>query len=375
MKVLVVDDDRNTVDAIIKCIPWETLEIEEVFHAYEIAGAKEIIQSRQTDIVICDIEMPMGTGIDLIAWAREKGISSEFLFLTCHESFEFASGAIRYHAAAYLVKPFVPEQMEEELRQLVRKLKRKRHLEESEKYREMWQERDSYEEEKDFAGKKSFQEKPVLDLQRIREQLAAGNAVAVLNYLKEFMEKMSARKVMNMAALQTIALNLTQIVYVHLYQSGIQADELFADRTERQLRNRAVESVVDMMKWQNYLIQKTVKYTREVQESDSIVQKIKGFVQEHYREEIGRNEAAAVVYLTPEYAAKLFKKETGMNLKDYIHQVRIQEAKMLLAGGGKVSEVAQKVGFDNFSYFSTVFKRMTGYSPNEYKRAGERIEE
>ena len=98
-------------------------------------------------------------------------------------------------------------------------------------------------------------------------------------------------------------------------------------------------------------------------------------MQEHYREEIGRNEAAAVVYLTPEYAAKLFKKETGMNLKDYIHQVRIREAKTLLAGGGKVSVVAQQVGFDNFSYFSTVFKRITGVSPNEYKRAGERIEE
>lgn len=186
---------------------------------------------------------------------------------------------------------------------------------------------------------------------------------------------MVSRKVMTTAALQTISLNVTQIVYVYLYQNGIRADELFADQAERRLRNRAVESVVDMMKWQNYLIQKTVKYTREVQESDSIVQKIKGFVQEHYREEIGRNEAAVVVYLTPEYAAKLFKKETGMNLKDYIHQVRIREAKTLLAGGGKVSVVAQQVGFDNFSYFSTVFKRITGVSPNEYKRAGERIEE
>ena len=531
MKALVVDDDRNTVEVILKSVHWKTLGIEETFYAYEIAGAKKILSMEKVDIVICDIEMPMGSGIDLIIWARENEIRSEFLFLTCHESFEFASYAIQYQAAAYLIKPFVPEKMELELHKLICRIEKEQNLEESLKYRSLWMDSREYLElgfwEDLFAGRISTsgdfiekelkkrklsisteelwtlflvsskkygsaweeweeemleyaltklgcevlegemekekilhesdetsfymmevlteeqaknirekgeelirlcdswlgcevtcylgnpcrmdrlvevrsrilesdadnmirrgrileeeqwdivpqEEKPMLDYKKIEEQLARGDQIGVLNDLKGVLENLIARRTLNASVLQTIQVNLTQIVYVYLYKNGIWADELFSDRTAVKLRNRAVNSGVDMLKWQNYLIRKTVDYIREVKESDNIVQKIKNYVKEHYREDIGRNEAAAVVYLTPEYMAKLFKKDTGLSLKDYIHQVRIQEAKVLLAGGTRVSEVAQEVGFDNFSYFSTVFKRVTGLSPNEYKRAGEGISE
>lgn len=43
--------------------------------------------------------------------------------------------------------------------------------------------------------------------------------------------------------------------------------------------------------------------------------------------------------------------------------------------GARVSEVAQLVGFDNFAYFSTIFKKVTGMRPNEYKKAGERTKD
>lgn len=524
MKALVVDDDRNTVEVILKSIHWELLGIEQVYHAYETAGAKAILQKEAVDIVICDIEMPMGSGIDLIIWERERGKNSEFLFLTCHESFEFASDAIRYHAAAYLVKPFVPERMEGELNKLVNRLNRERMLEESGKYRELWVngreylenlfweevlsgripasedgialeiekrklaiERDDlyillfisakkyscaweeweeglleyaleklegevvheengrrgllredsetafYMEEvirenetvdleekcrefirlsdlwlgceitcyignpcaiRELSGVKNRilecdadnmiyrgrtlregqwllpqkQDRPMIDLGKMEEHLAAGNQVRILNDLKAALEDMTAKKAVNAATLRAMQMNLTQIVYVYLYRNGIQADELFADALSVRLRNNAVHSVVDMLKWQNSLIRKTVEYVEEVQKSDNIILKVKVFLKEHYREDIGRTEAAAEVYLTPEYLAKLFKKETGVNLKEYVHQLRIREAKLLLAEGTRVSEVAQRVGFDNFSYFSTVFKRVTGQSPNEYKR-------
>ena len=138
MKALVVDDDRNTVEVIRKAISWESLGIDRVFFSYEIETAKKILEKEEVDIIISDIAMPMGTGIDLIIWAREHQKKGEFLFLTCHESFEFASYAIQYQAAAYLIKPFEPEKMEIELRRLIFKRKREQDLKDAEKYRAMW---------------------------------------------------------------------------------------------------------------------------------------------------------------------------------------------------------------------------------------------
>jgi YesN/AraC family two-component response regulator len=111
------------------------------------------------------------------------------------------------------------------------------------------------------------------------------------------------------------------------------------------------------------------------QESDNVIQTAKHYITEHYTEDIGRSQVAAAVYLTPEYLAKIFKRSEGINLKDYIYQLKIQEARRLLMAGARVSEVAQLVGFDNFAYFSTIFKKVTGMSPNEYKKAGERTKD
>ena len=69
------------------------------------------------------------------------------------------------------------------------------------------------------------------------------------------------------------------------------------------------------------------------------------------------------------YLARLFKKEVGMSIGAYLHECRIQEAKkLLLQAELPINEVAQRVGYDNFSYFSYLFRKRTGVSPNEYRK-------
>ena len=77
---------------------------------------------------------------------------------------------------------------------------------------------------------------------------------------------------------------------------------------------------------------------------------------------------AAEFHLTPQYLAKLYSKKTGQFLMDYLREYRLEQAKKLLMKGDmSVSEVAMNTGFDNFSYFSTLFKKETGMSPQQYR--------
>lgn len=134
MNVLIVDDDMATVDVICKSVNWSALHIDKVMTAYNIEKAKEVLADIPADIVVCDIEMPMGNGTELLKWVRENDMSSEFLFLTCHTEFQYASVAIRYQAAGYLVKPFRVEQVEAELLRLVQRIMEKRKIEEESHY-------------------------------------------------------------------------------------------------------------------------------------------------------------------------------------------------------------------------------------------------
>lgn len=138
MHCLLIDDDIPTIEVLRDMIRWNDFGIMRVSQAHSVQEAKAIFAVEAPDLVICDIEMPRGTGIDMIKWVREQGYEGAFIFLTCHESFDFASTAISYNADSYLTKPLDKLKLEAALRKSVESLKRKRMLGEYRKLGLTW---------------------------------------------------------------------------------------------------------------------------------------------------------------------------------------------------------------------------------------------
>ena len=134
MQVLIVDDDMATVDVIKNSVKWKELGVSDIFTAYNIQLAKEILKEHNIDIVISDIEMPQGSGIDLLEWFRREELPGDFLLLTCHESFDYASNAIKYQACEYLLKPFDVNVMEAALKKIILKRMETQKLQENSEY-------------------------------------------------------------------------------------------------------------------------------------------------------------------------------------------------------------------------------------------------
>ncbi|WP_239619141.1 response regulator [Cohnella mopanensis] len=107
------------------------------------------------------------------------------------------------------------------------------------------------------------------------------------------------------------------------------------------------------------------KYT---QKNSKLIQKIKEIISNSYMKNITVSRIAEDVFLSPNYISLIFKKETGEGITEYITKVRIDAAKELLKSEDlKVLEVAEMVGFENATYFSTVFKKVTGIHPQKYR--------
>ncbi len=93
------------------------------------------------------------------------------------------------------------------------------------------------------------------------------------------------------------------------------------------------------------------------------------YIRQNLDRDISRAEIAEAIFLNPEYLSRLFKKETGIALNEYIVREKIEQAKCMLSETDiPVSLIALKTGYTNFSYFSQVFKRHTGLSPLEYRQ-------
>lgn len=526
MKAIIVDDDIATVDVIRNTTHWQELGITEVFTSYNIAEAKEIIKEHPIDIVISDIEMPQGNGIELLEWYRREGYDGEFLLLTCHESFEYAASAMKLKAAEYILKPFDVDRMEISLRKLIREIEDRNNLAEINKYgrwmkdnpRQLFngfwsnlfagkidsnkekvkkeiesrrldidtgskyvlilskitdiekdtarfasnlimficenihmevlnndpasfmvysiQQKNSYniisickddgrspvvyksllenvrgniskilesevtncisepvmvenfydtylklsdliDQNVGFYGT-AFTEEDIstesqklnvaLDLNQVNELLSDRNKIELMNMLKDILNQKTREHSLTNEFLYNLQQELLQGIYTYLGKKEISASGLMQDRALINLEKACTASIINFIKWANYIIDVTFEYEQKVQKTYTLSDKINSFIAEHYQENIGRTEIANQLFLAPEYLSKVYKKETGISLNEAISIYRVKQAKLLLEKGERVSDVAEKVGFDNFTYFSTVFKKYEGITPNQYKK-------
>jgi Response regulator containing CheY-like receiver domain and AraC-type DNA-binding domain len=138
MNIIIVDDEVQTVRAIKQCINWEKLKIDEVFTAYNISHAKEILAEKIIDIAICDIEMPQGNGLELLQWMKDNSPGTESILLTCHAEFEFAKKAVELGSIDYLVKPIPFESLEQVLYKAVSKINASKRLKQFSQFGEYW---------------------------------------------------------------------------------------------------------------------------------------------------------------------------------------------------------------------------------------------
>lgn len=204
---------------------------------------------------------------------------------------------------------------------------------------------------------------------------AQKDKMQIVKRLKLTLERLAAQNMLDAATLHSVREDFLQVVYAFLAQNNIQAHRLFADDIAKGLLQRSDHSVFDFMKWAHLMTEKAIETLKETLQSESVVERAKRFIHENYHWDISRDDVAASVFLTPDYLSKTFKIETGMSIIEYLNAYRIEMAKRMLAERPvSIGMIAADTGFDNLSYFSTVFKKLTGESPNAY-RAKHKLED
>ena len=84
--------------------------------------------------------------------------------------------------------------------------------------------------------------------------------------------------------------------------------------------------------------------------------------------DIGLEDIASTVGFDKSYIGRVFKKNEGKTIMNYVLEYRIEKANSLIKKGMSVSEVSYAVGFNDPAYFSKCFKKVTGTSPSSKSR-------
>lgn len=526
-KLLIVDDEIQAVNNIKEALNWEKIGINQVYTANSMRQAKEVFVTHEDiNIMLCDIEMPQGNGLELFKWVKEHYFHVENIFLTCHADFKYAKEAISLGSFDYLLKPVPFLELENIIKKVIEKIKIKQRDEEYNKYGQNWVANQNRIMEQFWfdiiTGKISADIKEITSTAQLRKidfeknhvylpilismydlsshlktwnegileftfkniaaeiilenetapQIVATNdrRLVVLAqakqgseldvdkflgycelfikeckkyfgchlfcYIGEYVKidqlsnmfrllvnleennvlndhkvvrlKTSSRQIISYVRpnmelwvillsegkksqlqaeilnyldtlikarsidaniLNQFCLDFMQAMFFVLTQKGIQANLLFKDNEVKTFYFEASQSVQNTKMWTNQILEKAINYFNMVEASVPVVDKVKLYITKNLHREISREDLSQHVYLNPDYLTRLFKKETGQSLSDFILDERMKTAQELLKKTDlTVKDIAVKMSYSNFSHFSKMFKKYCGVNPVEYRK-------
>lgn len=141
-----------------------------------------------------------------------------------------------------------------------------------------------------------------------------------------------------------------------------------------ELRTRPVayEEMIEMNLRQLFMVIQRSRLERKPQVNTFVQAEVayaRRYFFDHYNEEINISDFAASRHMSTSWFMRNFKQITGVSPMQYILNLRIENAQMLLETTDySVNEISQIVGYDNQLYFSRIFKKQKGMAPTEYRR-------
>lgn len=102
----------------------------------------------------------------------------------------------------------------------------------------------------------------------------------------------------------------------------------------------------------------------------SYIQKSIAYIRANLDQNLTLQQVARFVHLNPNHFSEVFKRETGLNYIEFVTQERMRKAAEILQGSQtKISEIANRVGYEDIKYFSQQFKKHTGQTPSEFRQS------
>lgn len=105
MNLLIVDDEYIAVEGVMNGVNWDSLGFEQVYQAYSYSDAIQVFQKSYVEVLVCDIEMPDGTGLELVEWVNAHSPETQCIIMSCHDEFEYARQALSLRCLDYVLKP------------------------------------------------------------------------------------------------------------------------------------------------------------------------------------------------------------------------------------------------------------------------------
>ena len=369
-RLLIADDNEIQIESILTYIDKEDFDIGEIRTAEDGMECIEIARKFKPHIVITDVEMPNLNGLELAQRLREMDSRIKLIFISCHDKFEYAQKAMMYGARAYILKPFMHQDIQKVISQVVLELNEELSIDSMRT--EFMEKQKKFESE--FDIKETDDKKlDVLTIQEdILEFVEREDVKGVSEYFNQKYFLGALEK--NFTYTKYVCYSIVIALHMVARTKGISIDALFGSDEILWDKLASFKNKEELINWLSNLIYMLVKHIIETNNNNyhKIANDIKNIIDTRIYDIESVEQIANELKISVSYAKRIFKKQTGITIFDYLFERRMKEAKLLLKDPYLcVYEIADKLGYKSKTYFATAFQKYTGMTPNEYRKHGD----
>lgn len=320
--------------------------------------AMEWLRNYHADICLTDIRMHVMDGLSLINEVKHKYPWMQWVIISSYDDFSYAKQALQLGVTDYVLKPIDRQTLYECLtktEEQLQKIRRERayHLlvdkmEQLQHILQQWTH---------LIRTNQFDQSPLL----------VSNTLVLLEQWvdQEFY-------LLDALSSELIDLVVKQVKYPKFSHTLSTAKEFGFDSEKLDLSQaRYYFRMTAVMRLEKSMVQLIYGLKKEHQyQNPRIVNQVKQYLDEHYADKITLDELAKQIPISRSYLTILFKQDTGKTVWEYLMDVRMRTAKLLLLDHNlKIYELANRIGYENSEHFSKLFKEYYGVTPKEYRRA------
>ena len=417
MKLLVCDDEKPALEMMKTLIDWKDFGITDIFTAEDGLEARKIVEKNSPDIIITDIVMPFEDGLALSKWVKEKYPEIIIILMSAFNEFEYAQQAMRYGVKGYLLKPIDEEKLESLVKEAINEITAKKGKEKritaardiaaERLLRQLLFPRQNLAEYRNLLNTLEIN----VDFSSFRLLLVTITQHNYNDYISTTTEEAARENIKILKKLWNrdskngkdyIFENIPGeyiILITDIDKEDNLTDELavFSDKIKKEIGSSFVIAVSKFHnnlyslhkaynEVQTYTEKRYLHETKKIlipnlfeeitanyfetsdKEKSGYIKKAKEYISGHYSENISLDDICDYSAISKNYFCHLFKNETKMSIWEFLTNFRIEKAReFLIASDMKNYEISFRIGYENPSYFSKTFKKITGKSPSEFR--------
>ncbi len=335
VRVLIVEDEPVIQKGLVKMVQRYPASFSAIYTADDGEAAFETIRNLEPHLVLTDLRMKRMDGLELCERIHREFSHVQVVVISGYNDFQYAQRAMAYGVKRYLLKPVTQQDVHDTLKELI----------------------------SGMTGSIIPVQKYVEWAHQLEQSIWLLQRDETIRLIEEG-ERSGLFDGLNVINMEAVLSDCLGMITERLESRGWKPRS--GCRGTQGASNTKKEVMIAFTASMDRILEE-LQLTRKGNFKDPI-EEAKAFIDQHLSEDITLEEVAKRVGLARTYFSALFKKMTGETFVHYRIKKRMEEARRLLAVPTlTITDIAVKVGYEDYPHFTKTFKNFVGVSPSEYR--------